>query len=144
MAFETPKRITVSQPPFLLYIVDDDEDDLFIIHNAFKEIGLDNVCKGFLSGMDLLQHLKFSGAKEYPDVIVLDYEMPKMNGMELLIAIRKMPDLDAIPVIFYSDKITEDIEEELKKLGAFCCIKKGVTPGEQLKFAKAITEFLKK
>lgn len=143
MASKEPKCITVNQPPFLLYIVDDDEDDLLFIHNAFKDLGLDNVCKGFLSGDELFQHLKYAG-KELPDVIVLDYEMPKMNGRELLKTLRKIPELSTVPVIFYSDKISEEMENNLQELGALCCIKKGVTVNEQKKFAQAITEFLKK
>src|SRR5215208_6466068 len=102
MAFNEPKRLTVNQSPFSLHIVDDDEDDLLFIHNAFKELGLDNVCKGFLSGVELLQHLKFSENKEMPDVIILDYEMPKMNGKEVLRALRAMPEVNSIPIIFYS------------------------------------------
>jgi CheY-like chemotaxis protein len=139
-----PKRITVNQPPFLLYIVDDDEDDLLFIHNAFKAVGFDNVCKGFYNGGELMQHLKFKPAEEMPDVIVLDYEMPKMNGKQVLKQLRSLPDFFSTPVIFYSDRIDEKLESELKELGAFCCIKKGITPVEQVNFAKAVTEFLKK
>ena len=132
------------QPPFLLYIVDDDEDDLLFIHNAFKEMGLDNVCKGFLKGQELLQYLKFAANKELPDMIILDYEMPRMNGKELLNILRAIPELISIPVIFYSDKITTELEKELVEIGAFCCIKKGRTANEQLKFAQAIIDILKK
>ena len=135
----------MSQPPFLIYLVDDDEDDLLFIHSAFQELGLEYVCKGFLQAEDLLQHLKFTAASgERPDVIVLDYEMPRMDGKGLLIAIRNTPALQAVPVLFYSDKISEVLEQELIALGALCCIKKGVTAAEQLKFARSITSFLKK
>ncbi|HEU4472600.1 MAG TPA: response regulator [Flavisolibacter sp.] len=128
----------------MLYIVDDDEDDLLFIHTAFKEIGLDNVCKGFLNGPELLQHLRFNAGKEIPDVIILDYQMPKMNGKEVLVSIRRQPWLQSTPVIFYSDKINDSLDAELKELGAFCCIRKGVTPGDQRKFARTITDLLKK
>jgi CheY-like chemotaxis protein len=134
----------MSLPPFLLYLVDDDEDDLLFIQTAFRELGLDNVCVGFLSGNDMLEHLKYTGLKEIPNIIILDYEMPRMNGRDLLRAIRNFEELNQVPVIFYSDKITEEVESELKELGAFCCIKKGITASEQIKFAQAITEFLKK
>jgi CheY-like chemotaxis protein len=134
----------VSQPPFSLYIVDDDEDDLLFIHNAFREIGLDNVCKGFLNGHEFLQHMRLLSPAEIPDVIVLDFEMPRMNGKELLKQIRTIPIASGIPVIFYSDKITPELEQELLAQGAYCCIKKGVTSRDQVKFAKTITELLNK
>jgi len=144
MAFKKPKRVAVNHPPFLLYIVDDDEDDLLFIHNAFQAVGFDNVCKGFYDGHDFLEHLKYKASEESPDIVVLDYEMPRMNGKELLKKLRSFPEFNSIPIIFYSDRINDRLEEELKQLGAFCCIKKGITPGDQLKFARTVTEFLKK
>lgn len=134
----------MSHPPFLLYIVDDDEDDLLFIQNAFRDIGLDNVCKGFLNGNEFLQHMKFISDTEVPDIIVLDYEMPKMNGRELLKQTRALLAGSEIPIIFYSDKITPQLEKELLELGAYCCIKKGVTARDQVKFAQTITALLKK
>ena len=133
----------MNHPPFLIYMVDDDEDDLLFIHNAFREIGLENVCKGFLQGTELLQHVKFTSETELPDLIVLDYEMPRMNGREVFRMIKNIEELEHVPVIFYSDKITYQLEQELMALGAYCCIKKGVTAGDQVKFAQKITEILK-
>jgi len=107
-------------------------------------MGLDNVCKGFLKGQELLQHISFTAKKDLPDLIILDYEMPRMNGKELLKVLQTLPELKLVPVIFYSDKITKELEKELLELGAFCCIKKGITANEQLKFAQAIIDILKK
>jgi chemotaxis family two-component system response regulator Rcp1 len=132
------------QPPFLIYLVDDDEDDLLFIHTAFRELGLENVCKGFLSGSELLQHLRFTNGHERPDVIILDFDMPRMSGKDILLHLRSLPEMQDVPVVFYSDKINLDIEEVLVSLGARGCIKKGVNAHEQLQFAKDIAVLLKK
>lgn len=131
-------------PPFLLYVVDDDEDDLYIINNAFRQIGLDGVCKGFLTGKELLSHIKYNLEKELPNVIVLDYEMPKMNGKQLLITLRNIPELEDVPIVIYSDRINSELEAELKALGAYCCIRKGISVNEQKNFAETIHQYLKK
>jgi CheY-like chemotaxis protein len=144
MAFKEPKPVTVIQPPFLLYIIDDDEDDIFFINHAFREIGLHDVCRGFLSGKEFLDYIHFTADVAKPELVILDYDMPHMNGLDLLKKLRTFSWMDEVPVVFYSDKITNSIESELMENGAFSCIRKGVHPSEQISFAQAITSFLKK
>jgi CheY-like chemotaxis protein len=134
----------VSQPPFLIYIVDDDEDDLLFIQDAFSAIGLEDVLKGFFNGNDLIQYIRFTENERSPNMIILDYQMPLLTGKELLFQVRTFPHLSKVPIIFYSDKINNEVEKELINAGALSCIKKGLTQKDQVQFVKYISEFLKK
>ena len=134
----------MSQPPFLIYIVDDDEDDLLFIHDAFRAIGLEDVLKGFFSGHDLIQYIRYTENEREPQMIILDYQMPLLTGKELLQEVRNFPHLSKVPIIFYSDKINNAVEKELISAGALSCIKKGLTQKDQVQFVKYISEFLKK
>ena len=53
-----------------------------------------------------------------PDIVLLDLMMPKMNGVEVLTALRADPDLSAIPVIVISNAYTPERTEQLWKAGA--------------------------
>ncbi|MBQ4310844.1 MAG: response regulator, partial [Oscillospiraceae bacterium] len=52
--------------------------------------------------------------KKRPDVILLDYEMPEMNGLQTLAAIRGVKGYSDIPVIFLTGANTPDILENIR------------------------------
>jgi DNA-binding response OmpR family regulator len=56
--------------------------------------------------------------KTRPDLVLLDLMMPKMNGVEVLTALRADPDLAAVPVIVISNAYTPERTEQLWKAGA--------------------------
>ncbi|MBQ7516462.1 MAG: response regulator [Schwartzia sp.] len=74
-------------------IVDDDSDFLTImsrwLKNSYHVVGV-------TSGEDALEYL----AQEHPDLILLDYDMPDMDGYEVMERIRRSPLLARIPLIF--------------------------------------------
>ena len=61
---------------------------------------------------------------ESMDIILLDLEMPEMNGEEVLKALKSSPLTDEIPVIIFSSCDEPGIEEKLMKLGAAAFLKK--------------------
>ena len=132
----------MSQPPFILFLLDDDEDDQLFIKTAFESIGFGDTIYSFNSGKQLLDSLN-DGVPD-PDIFVLDYDMPRMTGKDILIAIKAMDQFRQTPVVFYSDKINSSLEKELKSLGAYCCIRKGTTTKDQVKFAQTIRDLLNK
>ena len=60
-------------------------------------------------GKDALNKL----SKEKPDVVFLDYEMPDMNGKEILQSIRSMPDFLNLPVVMVTSHSEKDLVREL-------------------------------
>lgn len=83
--------------------VDDDEDDLSMLRETIKEIGTDfRILEAFdgLHAMELLQQMKDSG--ELPCLIVLDINMPRMDGKQTLVALQNHKDFSAIPVVLFS------------------------------------------
>ncbi len=74
-------------------IVDDDEDFLAIMTRWLKNA---YDVKGLQSGQDALDHL----ATEQPDLVLLDYEMPEMDGYEVMEHIQKNSATFRIPIIF--------------------------------------------
>ncbi len=80
-------------PPFLALVVD---DSMLIRHTVCRFLET----RGFLvesatNGAEALEML----SRIRPDIIVTDLQMPKMNGQELLVALKARPETEAIPVI---------------------------------------------
>ena len=61
-----------------------------------------------------------------PDLIICDYHMPKINGLETLTSIRKEESLRNTPVIIASTGISKQAESAYMHLGVYCCFAKPV------------------
>jgi len=80
-------------------------------------------------------------ARHRPDIIISDAMMPRMDGFQLLRALKTDPALKSIPFIFYSSAYTGDKEAELAlSLGAEALVVKPVEPAELWKKTCAIME----
>ena len=74
-----------------------------------------------------------------PDLIILDINMPLMNGFEVLTSLNKNDNLRKIPVIFFTTSCTPDMENEALRLGAVKCITK---PTDYSNMNTILREFL--
>ena len=106
----------------ILY-ADDDVDDREIFCEAIKEI--DPAIKVVL-GKDGEETLKIlSVQKELPNLIFLDINMPKMDGIECLVKLKSDDRLKGIPVIIYSTTSNKSDQTKIALLGASDFILKG-------------------
>ena len=82
---------------------DDDADDLELITGFFKQFNREISVLEFKDGKEVLKFLDdFALNANAPMLIILDINMPRMNGKETLMAIRKHPNYQHIPVMLYS------------------------------------------
>ena len=103
----------------IFFIADDDPDDREIFIEALH--GIDKLCKCVTAfdGQEALSKLT-NGIGQLPDFIFLDLNMPRMNGKQCLVEIKKNSKLRKIPVIIYSTSTDEkDIAETLELGAAF-------------------------
>ena len=99
-----------------ILFVDDDPDDIKIFGEAVKEV--DPKIK-FLSASNGVRAMEILGAqKPPPDFIFLDVNMPRMNGIQLLDAVKKNKKFSGIPVVMYSTTKSSEHEKHAKQLGA--------------------------
>lgn len=122
---------------FKLLVADDDPDDLQMLEEAFDDIGWGGgQVKMFIDGESLMRHLtSHLGELSFPSMILLDYNMPKTTGEELLQQLQQNSFLKHILVAFYSSGISEKLKERLVSLGAFCCFKKPSSVAEAKELA---------
>jgi CheY-like chemotaxis protein len=89
-----------------ILLAEDCNDDVFLLERAYKKAKLTNPLKVVSDGEQVLAYLKGEGAYAdrgkypFPSLLLLDIKMPRMNGLEVLAAIRKDPQLRRLIVIF--------------------------------------------
>ena len=85
-------------PHKTVFIADDDSEDRSFISDAIKEEDASIDVIEVENGAELLDILKQEGTPE-PSLIVVDMNMPKMNGLETITAIKSDSKLSAIPAV---------------------------------------------
>jgi CheY-like chemotaxis protein len=73
-----------------------------------------------------------------PDFIFLDLNMPVMNGLKCLEAIKKIPSVKDIPVVVYSTTAEHDLAEKSLKAGAFTFFIKPSSPAELVDYIRKL------
>lgn len=130
-----------------ILIADDDADDRFMIQEAFESSRLNNRIDFVEDGEQLLAYLRREG--EYaklegetpPGLILLDLNMPKMDGREALRELKADPELQCIPVVVLT---TSEAEEDIVRtygLGVNSFITKPVTFDELVNVVKVLCNY---
>lgn len=95
-----------------LLIVEDDDLDAMAITRAFKKLKLANPLIRAKDGVDALEYLRGENGKEKinkPYMMLLDLNMPRMNGIELLGELRKDPELsDSVVFVLTTSSADKD------------------------------------
>jgi CheY-like chemotaxis protein len=82
-----------------ILLVDDDEVDVMTVKRAFSKANITNKVYVATDGIEALELLRSDGIPPSRRLVLLDLNMPRMNGIELLREIRTDPALQAITVI---------------------------------------------
>lgn len=93
---------SISPRNIVLY-ADDDTDDLELVTSSFEKYAnnVEVIC--FRDGTEILDYLKkLSDLDPKPCLIILDINMPLLNGKDALVKIRRMPEYESIPVVLFS------------------------------------------
>jgi len=133
-----------SGKPIEILLVEDNPGDVRLTHEAFKEGKISNNLNVVSDGVAALAYLRQEG--EYagtprPDVILLDLNLPKKDGREVLAEIKQDPDLRRIPVVVLT---TSQAEQDILKsynLHANCYITKPVDLERFITVVKSIETF---
>ena len=119
--------------PITILLADDDEDDRLMTRDALRDARLHNDLRFVIDGVDLMDYLKRQGRHSdpanspRPGIILLDLNMPRMDGREALQRIKADPDLKSIPVIVLTTSKAEEDILRTYDLGVNSFITKPVT-----------------
>ncbi|MET7751516.1 response regulator [Micromonospora sp. NPDC005367] len=91
-----------SPNPVRILVVDDDPGDVLMIEEALQESEVEKVIDVVSDGQEAMEFLRGEGRHTgavRPDVILLDLNMPRMDGRQVLGAVKQDEDLRTIPVV---------------------------------------------
>lgn len=130
----------MSQKPFIL-IADDDQEDRYLLTTAFEEIGRSNDIYLVENGLQVFTYLDASIEQtNIPSLIVLDLNMPILNGMETLSRLKAHSLYKDIPVIMFTTSVHEVEKEKCLAIGAADFIKKPARFQQTVSTAKFLHE----
>lgn len=112
-----------AQPSILL--VDDDPEDRDIIKDTFDDMGYDSSLRFEENGEEAIRFLQ--EADHLPSLIILDLNMPRMNGRQTLAYLKSSPDFSSIPVIIFSTSLNQFEHDQCLALGAHSYVIKPVS-----------------
>lgn len=112
---------------------EDDEDLRLILRFSLEKVGKFEVC-GCANGLLALE----SAPAFEPDLILLDVAMPKMDGLQTFLNLKKMPGLSKVPVVFLTAKAMSHEIDGLTELGATGII---IKPFDPVKLPKQLRLF---
>ena len=121
---------------FGVLIVDDDEDDQLLIQAAFEKDSNHYRLYFASDGTDVLENIE--SPRFLPDLILLDLNMPIINGFEVLRHLKKSPTYQHVPVIVLTTSTDQKDIDQAYQLGANSYITKPNSHQELIDLAEQI------
>ena len=127
-----------------ILLVEDNPGDVRLTQEALIESKIYNNLNVVMDGEEALRYLRAEGkysARTIPDLVLLDLNLPKMDGREVLAAIKQDDSLKRIPVVILTTSRAETDILKSYDLHANCYITKPVDLDQFITVVKAIEDF---
>ncbi|OLY92057.1 two-component system, unclassified family, response regulator [Cnuella takakiae] len=120
-----------------ILMVDDDLEDRSLLQDTFEQLNLGNRIGFAENGEDAIRYLKnCEEQQKLPRLIVLDLNMPKLNGRQTLEMIKSTPGWEGITVVIYSTSLNPKERDECLAKGAHSFVIKPITYQQSLDTAR--------
>ncbi len=138
--------MTLPQPsrPIEILLIEDNPADVRLTEEALLEGRMSNHLSVAGDGETALQMLRREGVyanQPRPDLILLDLNLPKLDGRDVLAQLKQDPVLRKIPIIVLTTSSAREDIEQSYRLHANCYISKPVEYGEFLEVIRLIEDF---
>lgn len=130
--------------PVEILLVEDNMGDVRLTQEAFKDSKILNNINFVRDGVEAMEYLKLEGKHKgalRPDIILLDLDLPKKDGREVLGEIKKDENLKRIPVIILTVSKADSDVMKTYDLHANCYITKPISVDKFFSVVKMIEDF---
>ncbi len=127
-----------------ILLVDDNAGDIRLAQEALKESKIRNtvyVAKDGVQAMDFLHRRGAHAGAPRPDLVLLDLNLPRKDGREVLAEIKADPDLKRIPVVILTISKSEEDILRTYNLHANCYITKPIDLHQFMRVVRSIEDF---
>ncbi|MEM9214463.1 MAG: response regulator [Cyanobacteria bacterium P01_F01_bin.150] len=128
----------------VILLIEDNRGDIRLIQEALKSSTLRcevEIARDGVEAMDYLRQRGEFGEAKRPDLILLDLNLPRKDGREVLADIKSDPDLKYIPIIVLTTSRNEQDISQSYDLHVNCYISKSRNLAELFKIVRGIEEF---
>ncbi|MBD1838849.1 response regulator [Coleofasciculus sp. FACHB-64] len=137
-------KVNLGNRPVEILLVEDNEGDIRLTQEAFRDSQVGNHLNVVRDGVEAIAFLKreekYANAVR-PDIILLDLNLPKRNGIEVLAEIKQDDQLKRIPVIVLTSSQAEPDILSSYDLHANCFISKPIDLDRFLRVVQSIEDF---
>jgi CheY-like chemotaxis protein len=130
-----------------ILLVEDNPDDVDLTREAFREVGATSRLHVVENGIEAMAFLRHQGAYSEaptPDLVLLDLNLPKKSGHEVLAEIKADPRLRAIPVVVLTSSAAEPDVTRSYELAASGYVTKPVDLDDYFRVVRLIDHFWRK
>ena len=129
--------------PVDVLLVENDDADSQHIRDAFDTLDHETSLRIATTGDEALRLLTNRGDEPpwTPDLVLLDLDLPRMNGFELLEALSEKPRLTRLPVLVLTKSATVEDVHESYELAANAYLTKPTDPEEYVEMVQAVADF---
>ena len=113
-------------------VVEDNGSDVILVSEALTAQQITHTIVHYRDGVEAARQLCDKPITEPPDLIILDVNMPRMNGLELLAHLKKVEKLNGVPVAMLTSSLEPEEHEEANRLGVDRYLRKPVDLYEYL------------
>lgn len=124
------------KPLHTILLVEDNPADVIITHRALRDSGLEVDLIVVRDGQEAIDYLTASHRQPTgPDLILLDLNLPRLNGRQVLERIRTTPGLGTVPVVVLTTSVRQEDIDQMYRAGANTYIQK---PAEFARFVEVL------
>jgi CheY-like chemotaxis protein len=127
--------------PAQVFIVEDNDSDVYLVEETLRSQGIPAHFQRCHDGEEALQALS-QISRHLPDVIIIDLNLPKITGLEILKHVRSLKELDGVPVLILTSSQSKTDRAQSIQLGADAYIAKPPTLPEFLSSVGSGLRFL--
>ena len=138
---------SMSEPKMEILLAEDAEPDVFLVREALTLGGLDFTLKVFEDGEKAVEFIEEVDRDENvprPQLLLLDLNLPKKTGAEILERVRKSPRLGRLPVVILTSSDSPKDREQTARLGATHYFRKPSRLAEFMQLGDIVRDLLER